>query len=105
MPGWQRRAAQGTHAALYVLFFALPLAGWAYSSAAGFPVVLFGAWPLPDFVAPDRALADSLKALHHTLAYAMGALIVLHGAAALKHQFVDHDGLMRRMAPAWGRRG
>jgi cytochrome b561 len=101
MPAWQRRAAQATHAALYALFFALPLAGWAYSSAAGFPVVLFGVLPLPDFVAPDRALADGLKALHHALAYAMGALIALHALAALKHQFIDHDGLLRRMMPAW----
>jgi len=104
MPAWQRRAAQFTHAALYALFFGLPLAGWAYSSAAGFPVVLFGVLPLPDLVSPDRALSDSLRALHHALAYTLGALIALHVAAALKHQFIDHDGLMRRMWPAWRRR-
>ena len=47
-----------------LLFFAVPLAGWAYSSAAGFPVVLFGVLPLPDFVAPDRELSETLKPLH-----------------------------------------
>ena len=41
-PRWQKLAAHGTHLALYALFFAVPLAGWAYSSAAGFPIVLFG---------------------------------------------------------------
>jgi cytochrome b561 len=100
MPAWQHRAAQATHAALYVLFFAVPLAGWAYSSAAGFPVVLFGVLPLPDFVAADRALADSLKSLHHTLAYGLAAAIALHVAGALKHQLIDRDGLLRRMWPA-----
>ena len=36
-PHWQIRAAHVTHWALYALFFAVPLVGWAYSSAAGFP--------------------------------------------------------------------
>ncbi|GIX24005.1 MAG: cytochrome b [Caldimonas manganoxidans] len=101
MPTWQRIAHQGTHGALYCLFFAVPLVGWAYSSAAGFPVVLFGWLPLPDFVPADRALAEALKPWHGLLAYALAALIVLHVLGALKHQFIDRDGLLRRMW--WGR--
>ncbi|WP_425257258.1 cytochrome b [Rubrivivax sp. RP6-9] len=100
MPAWQRRAAHAAHGALYLLFFAVPLAGWAYSSAAGFPVVLFGVLPLPDFVAPDRALAETLKGLHKWLAYGLAGVVVLHVAGALKHQFVDRDGLLLRMLPA-----
>ncbi len=105
MSAWQQRAAHAAHAALYLLFFAVPLVGWAYSSAAGFPVVLFGVLPLPDFVAPDRALAESLKALHQGLAYALAAVIALHIAAALKHHFSDRDGLLLRMMPARRRGG
>ena len=100
MPAWQQRASHMAHAALYALFLAVPLAGWAYSSAAGFPVVLFGVLPLPDFVAPDRALSEVLKPVHRWLAYALAAVIVLHVAAALKHHFVDRDGLLLRMMPA-----
>jgi cytochrome b561 len=100
MPPWQRRAAHAAHGALYLLFFAVPLAGWAYSSAVGFPVVLYGVLPLPDFVAPDRALAATLKGLHGLLAYALAAVIGVHAAAALKHHFIDHDGLLLRMLPA-----
>ena len=99
MPAWQRRAAHAAHAALYLLFFAVPLAGWAYSSAAGFPVVLFGVWPLPDLVGPDRALAETLKSVHGTLAWTLLALIVLHVAGAMKHQLIDRDGLLHRMLP------
>ncbi len=99
-PAWQRRAARLTHGALYVLFFAVPLAGWAYSSAAGFPIVWFGVLPLPDFVSPDKALAEAIKPWHGRLAWALAALAALHVAAALKHQFVDRDGLLRRMLPA-----
>jgi cytochrome b561 len=48
MPAWQRRAAAATHAALYVLMFAIPLSGWVYSSATGVSVVYLGLIPLPD---------------------------------------------------------
>ncbi|MFN3416921.1 MAG: cytochrome b [Caldimonas sp.] len=97
MPAWQRVAHHGTHLALYLLFFAVPLMGWAYSSAAGFPVVLFGVLPLPDFVPTDRALAETLKPWHGALAYTLAALIVLHVLGALKHQLIDRDGLLSRM--------
>jgi len=96
-PRWQQSAAHVTHWALYALFFLVPLAGWAYSSAAGFPVVWFGVLPLPDFVSPDKALADLMKERHAILAWTLGGLVLLHIGAALKHQFVDRDGLLDRM--------
>ena len=99
MPAWQRLAAHGAHWALYALFFAVPLAGWAYSSAAGFPIVLYGVLPLPDWVAPSRELAEGIKPLHRWLAYALATVITLHVAAALKHHFIDRDGLLHRMRP------
>jgi cytochrome b561 len=99
-PAWQQRTAHGVHGLLYVLFFAVPLAGWAYSSAAGFPVVWFGVLPLPDFVAPDKALAETLKQAHKWFAYGLAVLVLAHVAAALKHHFIDKDGLLLRMLPA-----
>lgn len=102
MSRWQRWAHHGTHHALYVLFFAVPLIGWAYSSAAGFPLVLFGVLPLPDFVPADKALAELIKPWHRITAFAMAGLVLLHVAAALKHQIVDRDGLMQRMLPGRG---
>lgn len=99
MPAWQARLAHGLHGAFYLLFLAVPLLGWAYSSAAGFPLVLFGRWPLPDWVPADRELAEALKPWHGRLAWTLAALVVLHVLAALKHQFVDKDGLLSRMWP------
>lgn len=99
MPAWQQRASHAAHGLLYALFFAVPLAGWAYSSAAGFPIVVFGVLPLPDFVSPDKALAESIKPLHATLAFVLAGVVVLHMAAALKHHFIDRDGLLDRMRP------
>ena len=97
MPRWQARAAHAAHWALYGLFFAVPLAGWAYSSAAGFPIVVFGVLPLPDFVSPDRALSEALKQVHGNLAWALATVVVLHVAGALKHHFINRDGLLQRM--------
>ncbi len=98
-PRWQQSAAQATHAAMYVFFFAVPLIGWAYSSAAGFPIVVYGVLPLPDFVPVDRALAESIKPWHGRAAWVLAVLVGLHLAAALKHHFVDRDELLRRMWP------
>jgi cytochrome b561 len=100
MPGWQSKAYHATHFALYALFFAVPLIGWAYSSAAGFPIVLFGAIPLPDFMAVDKEFAKQIKELHEISAFALLGLALLHIAAALKHHYFDKDGLLNRMLPA-----
>ncbi len=97
MPAWQHWAHHGTHIALYALFFIVPLIGWAYSSAAGFPIVVFGVLPLPDLLAVDKDLAVLIKPFHRFAAWALAGLIVLHVAAALKHQLIDRDGLIGRM--------
>ncbi len=99
MPRWQHIAHHSTHHLLYALFFIVPLLGWAYSSAAGFPIVWFGVLQLPDLVAADKALAEALKPWHGWAAYALAALVVLHVAAAWKHQLIDRDGLISRMLP------
>jgi cytochrome b561 len=99
LPPWQQNASHAVHGALYVLFFAVPLLGWAYSSAAGFPLVWFGLWQLPDFVPKDRELAETLKQLHKLAAWLLAATALLHVAAALKHHFIDRDGVLLRMLP------
>jgi cytochrome b561 len=98
-PRWQQRAAQATHVAIYLLAFAIPLVGWAYSSAAGMQIVVYGVLPLPNLLMVDPDLAKAIKPWHGRLAFALGALVLLHVAAALKHHFVDHDGLLHRMRP------
>ena len=100
MPTWQTKIYHATHYALYALFFVVPLIGWAYSSAAGFPIVLFGVLPLPDFVSVDKEFAKQIKELHEISAFALLGLALLHIAAALKHQFIDKDGLINRMLPS-----
>jgi cytochrome b561 len=98
-PRWQQLAAKTAHRAMYLLFFAIPLVGWLYSSAAGFQIVVFGVLPMPNLMDTDKALAELIKPWHGWLAYGLAALVVLHVAAGLKHHFVDRDGLLNRMRP------
>lgn len=100
-PHWQRHAAQAAHLALYLLILAVPLSGWLYSSASGYPVVYFGikALQLPDLVAKNKDLAKALKEVHELLNWTMAALVTVHAAAALKHQLIDRDGTLSRMLP------
>lgn len=99
MPAWQRRASTLMHGGLYVLMFAVPLSGYFYSLAAGVPVVYLGILPLPVLMAPDPVLKPVLKEVHEVLVYTMLAFVLVHVAAALKHQWIDRDGLLRRMLP------
>lgn len=99
MAAWERHAAHATHALLYVLFFAAPLTGWLFSSAAGFPVVYLGVVQLPDLVSKNRELAEALRAAHKWINYTMAAMIVLHAAAAIKHHVHDRDDVLVRMLP------
>ena len=99
MPLWQQRASSLGHALLYVLMFAVPLSGYFYSLAAGVPVVYLGIWPLPVLMEADSTLKPILKELHGALVYVMLTVIVVHILAALKHQFIDRDGALKRILP------
>lgn len=107
MPAWEKWAARLTHWAFYVLLLALPLAGWAMSSASprNAPIPFWGiTFPMmPGFadmaVASRKALSHQFGEWHEQLAWIAIALIVLHVAAALKHQFWNKDAVVHRMLP------
>jgi cytochrome b561 len=79
--------------------FAIPVSGYFYSLSAGVPVVYLGVLPLPVLMAPNPELKPLLKELHYLLNMTMLAAFVLHVLAALKHQFIDRDNILRRMLP------
>ncbi|WP_395006182.1 cytochrome b [Undibacterium sp.] len=100
MKPWEKQIAQVTHVALYVLMFAVPISGYLYTYAAGFPVVYLGLFELPALIAPNPELKDNFKEVHEFLTTGMLILVVLHFAAALKHHFIDKDTVLTRMLPA-----
>jgi cytochrome b561 len=99
MPRWQRVVAKMSHVLLYLLMLMIPISGWLFSSADGVPVVYLGQFPLPDLVAPDKALARTLKSIHHDLNWILLAAVIAHVVAALEHHFIARDDILRRMLP------
>ena len=103
MPAWQARAARINHWVLYACLFVQPLTGYLGSAVSGYPVLYFG-FVLPSWAPKSVFLKDLLSVVHLVDSGILAAAIAIHVAAALKHQFVDRNGLLRRMSP-WGTTG
>lgn len=94
-------ASKALHGVFYLLLVAIPLTGWlAFGgfvaeepAMAGLRV--FGAFPLP----PSPAGLGEVKELHEIGSNLAMILTIIHVLAALKHQFLDGDGIFRRMLP------
>ncbi|WP_298747576.1 cytochrome b [uncultured Brevundimonas sp.] len=100
MPRWQRLLARTNHVLFYILLIALPLGGWAASSAAGRPIAWFGLFDWPLLPLPrDRELAGAVIEAHELAGKLLIALVALHIIGALKHQFLDRDNVLHRMIP------
>lgn len=103
MPALLRTGATVAHWLLYALMFAIPISGWLMSSAKGFQTVWFGILPLPDLLAKDKALGDTLLLVHKTFNFALAGLFVAHVGASLKHHFIDRDTVLTRMLPRFNK--
>ena len=96
-PAWQQRSARGVHWALYALLLAMPLSGWLYNSASGFPLRWFGL-PLPRlFTGFNPTLKELAHTLHETGFYLLALLLLAHAGAALFHHYVKKDQTLKRM--------
>lgn len=107
MPALQRHVAGAVHVFLYFLMLLMPLTGWIMASAeigqhetrffGTFEMYIPGIPGLAD--ATRESIAAKSESIHHALPWVIIALLVLHVAGAIKHQFIDKDGLMARIAP------
>ncbi len=98
-PRWQVWAANLTHGALYVVLLAMPLSGWLFNSASGFPLKWFGQFSLPKLSGYDPDVKAFAHDLHETLFLVLAAIVTLHALAALKHHYLDRDRTLVRMLP------
>jgi cytochrome b561/polyisoprenoid-binding protein YceI len=103
--GFQGFLAKAVHTLIYVFMIGMPLTGWAVVSTSRIeiPTVFWGVIPWPHLPLPG-SLNEAFEETHELLAWIGIALIVLHVAGALRHQFLVKDGLLRRMGPggsAW----
>jgi cytochrome b561 len=96
--------ARGAHLALYVLMILLPLSGWLMASASplqetyGLKNMVFTWFELPDPFQPgSKELEGTFRTIHSWAAFGLAVLLLGHTFAALHHQFIKRDGLLRRM--------
>jgi cytochrome b561 len=91
----ERLVVKLSEIALYTLFIALPLVGWAMLSAGNFPIVMVGSFLLP----PNPGVFAFLRQTHTILAYLLFFTFLAHMGAVLFHTLVLGDGILSRMLP------
>jgi len=108
MKPWEHRVASATYWFFYAMMIGMPLTGWAMVSVSPYniPTLLWKTipWPHIGFLhrldTTGKAQVEAIGGnIHLYLALGGAALIALHVAAALKHQFVARDGVLGRMMP------
>ena len=85
--------ARVSHVALYVGLIAMPLLGWAQSSAKMRKFKLFGV-QMPSIAPHDATLGDILGQWHEALGWLILTIIGLHSLAALFHHFIRRDRVL-----------
>lgn len=82
------------HFSLYAAVLLMAASGMTLALQAGLPAIVFGGTG----TLPESFGVFTPRAVHGVIAWLLLFLIALHIAAALYHQLVRRDGLMRRMA-------
>lgn len=95
---WERLGATLAHHSLYVLTLVVPVTGYLISTARGEAIDIFGWMEVPALLPAAAGREEWAGMVHAWLAYATLALVTLHAVAAIKHQFIDRNGTLRRMA-------
>ena len=96
-------AANLSKAALYVGVFIICITGYLMTTADGESADFFGLFHIPASVQLSHDNVDRAGLIHRYLAWALVAIALLHGAAALFHHFIKHDKtLVRMLKPATG---
>lgn len=101
MAPWEQMSAKLMHLLFYVLLIGVPLTGWLATprflsrKGAELSLTIFGVLPLPGV--PN--LGFPMKGLHELGSNIGIALLALHVLAAMKHQFINRDDVLRRMLP------
>ena len=94
---WERLAARSTHHLFYLLMLLIPTTGYVISTSKGAGISMFGWFEVPPLFAVSESMRDLAIEVHFYAAYGAAAFVVLHAAAAIKHQVWDKDGTLRRM--------
>jgi cytochrome b561 len=96
--GLQQTAAITVHRLLYASLFIQPFLGWYATNTWGVKnIPFFFGLTLPQIAEKNREWGNQLLEYHHYLGLFITALVITHIGAALMHQFVFKDNLIKRM--------
>jgi cytochrome b561 len=95
-PGPMRFLARFWHWTLYLLLLAVPISGWAGSSASGIDTVFAGTFTIPPLVAPSERGEFVWFIMHEIFAKTLLGMVIVHALAALRHE-MQGDGTLTRM--------
>jgi cytochrome b561 len=95
MKAWEKKLANATHHALYLIMVLVPVSGAAMALYSKYGIKWFGI-PLAEGLGDD-AMRDIFKNAHEIIGIILLVLLGLHILAVLKHTFVNKDGTLKRM--------
>ena len=96
-PRWQRRAARIVHIILLIAPIYMPVGGIMFALGKGYEIGLLGLPLVAATKTPPAGLEPVAHVMHGLGGLILGLIILFHIAGAVKHQFIDRDGTMRRM--------
>lgn len=99
-PKWAITLSSLVHLGFYVVMIGAPLTGWILVSTSDIKVdtLLFGSIPWPNLPVPQW-MGEPSEEIHEILPNVGIALLVLHVAGALRHQYLLGTPILARMLP------
>ncbi len=94
---FEKTAAHLVHILLLVAMITIPISGYLISSSEGAAIDVFNWFSVPSLFTVSEGLRDTAIEIHYYCAYVTLVMVLLHAAAALKHQFIDHKDTLKRM--------
>lgn len=93
----EKQLAHSVHVLLYVLLLTIMFSGYLISTADGRGIEVFDWFEVPALFPGFDKQEDIAGEIHFWLAMSLLLVILFHGAAAIKHHFIDRDNTLKRI--------
>ncbi|MFB2588903.1 cytochrome b [Acinetobacter sp. c1-l78] len=98
MPKWQTGMSHLAHTGLYLSMLAMPISGLLMMMYADRETHFFNLFTVPVLVTPNDEYAELFEKLHNDIWWVILLFLLgMHVVGALYHQFIQKDGLIKRM--------
>ena len=97
---WEDYLSRLVQIGFYFFLIIMPLSGWIMSVAANKVPSFYGLFNLSlPGIPQSKALSKFMVETHEVIAWVLISLLVLHVLGAIKHHFIDKDGVLKSMLP------